>query len=663
MPKYAVLGNGSTLLCFDRFGQVRDLYYHYAGLENHVFKDFKHKIGVFVDDRLIWIDDPEFIVEVKSATDTMVNYVIAKNETRGIELSFEDVLYNEKNIFIRKVVVKNLFDHTRNIKLFFNQQFKIGQNLTGDTAYYEPIDNVIIHYKGRRVFLVNLICGKQKFDDYSVGIMGIEGKEGTYKDAEDGKLTKSPIEHGQVDSIISIDLSFDGNSEKSVYYWLTIGKSIRKTKTLNSYVLEKSPEYIIKSTKDYWYAWVHNQNFSFYGLGKELVDHFKRSLVTIRTHTNRNGSIIASGDSDLLQYGRDTYSYMWPRDSAISALALAKAGDFNASKRFFRFCRDIITKDGYFMHKYRPDKSLGSSWHPFIVNGEYQLPIQEDETALVINSLWTYYELSKDLEFIESIYNDLVKKAAEFMVSYIDEKTGLPKPSYDLWEMYFGVHTWTAATVYGALDVSSKFAKMLGKDESSRRYMDTALKLKEAIIKHLFDEKRGVFLKSIFSNESIENLTDKRIDMSAVYGVYKFGVMDKNDERLMKAFEETRRALRIETSVGGYARFEGDVYHFEGGNLPGNPWFITQLWNTEFDIEFIENEEQIADIVSKLNWSVKNALSSGMMSEQINPYTGEHMSAGPLIWSHAEYVVCVLKYLEKLEEVGICEMCYPVNNK
>jgi len=36
MPKSAVLGNGSTLICFDRNGLVKDVYFHYPGLENHV---------------------------------------------------------------------------------------------------------------------------------------------------------------------------------------------------------------------------------------------------------------------------------------------------------------------------------------------------------------------------------------------------------------------------------------------------------------------------------------------------------------------------------------------------------------------------------------------------------------------------------------------------
>ena len=56
-------------------------------------------------------------------------------------------------------------------------------------------------------------------------------------------------------------------------------------------------------------------------------------------------------------------------------------------------------------------------------------------------------------------------------------------------------------------------------------------------------------------------------------------------------------------------------------------------------------------------------ISSGMMSEQLDPQTGEQISASPLVWSHAEFVHTVIDYLEKLEEMGICVACNPVSEK
>jgi GH15 family glucan-1,4-alpha-glucosidase len=46
------------------------------------------------------------------------------------------------------------------------------------------------------------------------------------------------------------------------------------------------------------------------------------------------------------------------------------------------------------------------------------------------------------------------------------------------------------------------------------------------------------------------------------------------------------------------------------------------------------------------------------MSEQLNPYTGEAVAVAPLTWSHAEFVLTVISYLVKLEDLGICQACY-----
>lgn len=382
MPKFINLGNGTVLIGLDKFAQIKDFYYHYPGLENHVSENLTHKIGIFVDGKFSWVDDGSWSFHTLSKSDAMESDITLKSDNLGIELHFSDCVYNEKNIFIREIKVRNLFDRRRSLKLFFNQQFNISQTHTGETAFYDPRDECIIHYKGRRVFLINTIGTKRGFDDYSVGLLGIEGKDGTFRDAEDGVLSKNPIEHGAVDSVIALDLDIEAKADFLVYYWICVAKSIAKVKSLNEEVLVRHPHEILVSTSNYWKAWVTLRNFSFYGLSDEAKGLFNKSLFNIRSHFADNGGIIASGDSEMLQFGRDYYEYVWPRDAALTIFSLIKAGDLNASKRFFKFCEDTVTAEGYFMHKYRPDKSLGSSWHPWIRDGKEQFPIQEDALYL-----------------------------------------------------------------------------------------------------------------------------------------------------------------------------------------------------------------------------------------------------------------------------------------
>lgn len=649
MPKFLVLSNGNFFIGLDRRAQVRDIYYPYVGLENQTSGQYVHKLGVWTDNGFAWFDDPAWSIDINYLPDTLAGRVVATHPNLQVRLDFTDVIYNEKDIFIREVDVTNLADRPRLVKVFFHHQLELHESNKKDTAFYDPKNQVIIHYKGRRTFLFNAKVDNVSFDDYTTGLFYIEGHEGSHRDAEDGTLSKNPIEHGQVDSVIGISLNLNKDQKRTIHYWATAAKTLQEVYDLNQYVLEKSPPYLMKTTQDFWRAWVNRQNWNFADLSPKIVDLFKKSIMIIRSHADNRGGIIASCDADLLQYGRDNYSYIWPRDGAISAFALDKTGDHAVAERFFLFCNSIISPEGYFLHKYRPDMALGSSWHPWVRNGQPQLPIQEDETALVIHALWQHYRLTRDLEFIENIYNSLIKKASEFMVSFRDPKTGLPNPSYNLWEEKYGTNTFTCCTVYAALIAASKFADLLGKTESANRYRHAAGEIQEGILKHLYDPQEGYFY-CLINKDGQTGTIDRTIDISSVYGIFRFGLLPPDDERLSRAMSLTLYHLGLTTLIGGVARYDGDQYFRSDYNLPGNPWFIATLWLAQYYLTQVKKTDDLAAVKRLLDWTAKHALPSGMLSEQLNPHTGEQISASPLTWSHSEFVITVLEYLEKLRQ-------------
>lgn len=661
MAKSLSLGNGNILVGMDKYAQVRDFYFPYIGLENQLGGHYTHRIGVYVDYQLNWFGHQNWKVDVDLADEALVGETVARNNILGVELKFSDTVYNEKNIFLRAVTVKNDVDHARTVKVFFGHEFELYESHRGDTAYFDPVHHVVVHYNGKRVFLINGASGLGSFDDFTTGIFNIEGKEGSFKDAEDGLLSKNLIEHGPTDSVLGFYLDLGPHEEKKIYYWVTVAESIKDALTLNAEVLLKRPDHMIRTTHDYWRAWVNKYNFSFYGLKEKEISLFKKSLMIMRSHADSHGAIIASADSDMLQNGRDTYNYMWPRDGALSAMAFNMGGDANVAERFFEFCSRVVDNSGYFMHKYRPDDSLGSSWHPWMRNGKIEYPIQEDETALVLISLWNHYAQSRDLEFIEKIYDTLIRQTANFMVEYRDPKTGLPKASFDLWEEKFGIHTFTAASVYGALTAAAKFAKLLGKEKSEHVYTTAAFEIKQAIIAHLYDEEQGIFIKMINVDDNGTITYDKTLDMSSIYGIFTWEVLEINDPRLSRAIKQVEERLVCKTDISGVARYEGDRYFRSVEGVPGNPWFITTLWLAQYYVAHAKKETDFADVHKWLEWAVKYAAPSGVLSEQLHPYTGEQLSAGPLTWSHSEYVMTVIKYLNRLEELGICLKCNPLN--
>lgn len=649
-----ILGNGSLLVALDTFGEVRDLYFPHPGLENHTGGQLRHRLGVYCDGALSWLsEDSRWEIRVECEEDSLESRITAKNPGIEVALTFRDIVYNESPVFLRQIVVTNLAARARELRLYFGHEFKIGQSHGGETAYFDPASKAVIHYKGKRVFLINGECDGAPFSDYAVGLSSFEGKQGTYRDAEDGELSKNPIEHGHVDSVMGFYSHYDAGAEKTVRYWLAAGDSVERVLNLNAYVLKKSHEHLVKTAGNYWRAWVNKYPWSFYRMSRETIALFKKSLMLVRAHVDDGGGIIASADADVLQYGEDTYAYVWMRDASYAALALNHAGDANVAERFFNFCNAVITKDGYFMHKYLPDQSLGSSWHPWIRDGIPQLPIQEDETALVICALAQHYKHSRDIEFIETLYNPLIEKAADFIAAYRDPLTGLPKPSYDLWEEKRGVSTFTSAAVYGALSSAADIASILGKEERERFYRTTANEVREGIITHLTDPEAGGFIKII---ETVGQTTvyDRRADISGVYGVFSFGVLSPDDPRLVQAFTNTVARLSVD---GGVARYENDRYYAAGN--ASNPWFISTLWYAEYLTARAKSEEDFAKVREIFDWIARHALPSGVLSEQVSAMDGTQRSVAPLMWSHAAYVNAVLNYLDRLALIGICPTCNP----
>jgi GH15 family glucan-1,4-alpha-glucosidase len=649
MLKSIVLGNGNIFVGLNEKALVSDFYFPYVGLENQVQGDLHHRVGVYVDDQYSSLSDGSWSVDIDLVPGTLVSAVTYTHQN-GLVIETNDAVYNEKNIFLKRFKVTNNKEYKREVKIFCSQVFGLYGSTFQDTAYYDPDSNVLIHYEGQRIFCIYAQASDIPFDDYSVGLYMTEGKEGTFRDAEDGVLGKNGIEHGQVDSTLGVTLNLYPGETKEIEYWITVGESKQEVYDLHSFVKYKSFAHLLQGTADFWSAWVQRNKPDFKNLSKRTVDLYNKSMFYVRAHIDNRGAIIASGDSGMLAHGRDTYSYMWPRDGALSVTALLMAGEMSVSKRFFKFCNDVQEEEGYMMHKYRADRSLGSSWHPFIKEGEKRLPIQEDETALVMVALYEYYKKTREIEFVEQHYADFIYLAGNFLATYIDKDTGLPEPSYDLWEEKYGISTYTASTVYAGLLAVADIAQILGKDIDANRFREVAQKMKNAIIEHLYLPDEKMFCKSLTIN-GLGFSYDKVIDISSIYGVFFYTVLPIDDAKVIESIKTIEEKLFVHNGIGGVPRYINDEYFMvEGGNP--NPWYICTLWLAQY---YIMSATKLSDLEKPyefIEWVNTYTPKAGAMSEQLHVRTGEQLSATPLTWSHGEYIRTVHMYIDMYNKLA-----------
>ncbi len=650
MPRHLVIGNGHIAIGFDDTAQIRDIYYPFVGELNHV-GGHRCAIGIWVNGTFSWWRDPKWEFELGYHERSSVARTRAVHPDLKLTITTDDAIHQRLNIYLKRMTIRNDASEEREVRVFFNNDLMISETEVGDTAAYDPKRHVIYHYKRGTYFLFNGATESSRLYQYSTGVKRFNHSEGTWRDAEDGELMENPIAQGSVDSVISFRLILKPGETQALHYWMTIGSTLEEVSNLDEYVKDSSPSMLLDRVVVYWQRWAEKSGTWFADLPAKVQDLFAMSLLMVRVHTDVNGAIVAALDSDILQYNRDHYNYVWPRDGAFCAMAMSEAGYHGMVRPFFRFCADALTEEGYLGHKYNPDGTVGSSWHPYVEQKEPRLPIQEDETGLTLMALWRDFVHHQEIDFSQSVYDTLIRPAAAFLARYIDTAMELPKPSYDLWEERYGIFTFTSCAVYGGLIAAANFFRLYGNDYLSERYQKTAQMIKRGILSHLYDPEQKIFARGLIRENGLWVL-DKTVD-SSVFALWAFDVLAPDDERVIRTMQMVESILSVNTAVGGIGRYEGDSYFRSGGeDAPINPWFITTLWMADWKIAKAQTLSDLQAPRQTLLWVADHALPSGLLPEQLDPLTGDPLSVSPLTWSHSALAATVMRYISRYRSLS-----------
>lgn len=639
MGRPIVLSNGELHVGINNFGLVHDFYFPYVGLENHAAgNSLRHRVGVWLNGTISWLDDGGWDISFSYPHHSLIGHTVAKNEALGVLIEFDDAVDATISAFMRNIHVVNLWDHEREIRLFLHQAFVIGDARSNtDTAQYLPDSDAILHYRGRRAFIISGTANGQPFDQHTVGLFGIEGYEGSYRDADDGELCGSNVEHGRVDSVIRFTLTIPALSSTRVHYWIAAGTSTREALYIHKQVKEDTIQTRLHATAKWWHTWLAPAMHVADKIAPDHRENFLRSIMIIKSQIDNRGAVIASTDTSMLNYSRDAYGYCWPRDGAYVLWPLIRMGYEDEPRRFFDFCRRGLHPSGYLMHKYRADGALGSSWHPYVHDGVNTPPIQEDETALVLFVFAQFYQMHPSPRLLHDFYESMVKPMADFLATYIDEVTGLPKPSYDLWEEVFLTTTYTTSVVYAALLAAAELAEAANDSDSAVKWRSEADDIMAAAHKHLYNSERQAFYKGLIVKDG-QIQHDDTLDMSSIFGAFMFGLFPVGGEELNSAIATTLQTFNVTDEAPGLPRYEHDNYRRVSDDIQGNWWIITSLWLAQYYAE-TDHYDKATTI---LDWVLTRASSTGVFPEQISPLDNSFVSVAPLTWSHAEYVASLL---------------------
>ncbi len=639
MPKTyfndAVIGNSSMLGCITRRGELVRLYWPHIDHPQHIERLAE---GIFIKGNpggTIWLDSDYWECRQEYIKDTNILETVYSGP---INICRTDFVLPEENVLVRRYDFENTGSKVIDLTFVSYSSFVSTYAHPSSSLFDFGLDS-LTHY---RHGYYSVIASDVEVSGFQLGNNAMEAAQTLNFRSNDqiGMMREGAVAW-------NLGELTPGGKKSLTLYFCTSGtlKGVR----LLAHSMKRtsySDEYL--KTHGYWIE-VLKMARSKVTENEEANELYRRSVLLFKLMSDKSGGLLASPeiDEEFTKCGR--YAYCWARDAAFITGALDVCGLKEEVDRFYRWAADIQEEDGSWQQRYHLDGNLAPSWG-----------LQIDETGTILWGMFQHYKATGDKVFLEEMW-ECMKRGVSFLTEFIDEETGLPALSFDLWEERFGEHAYSSAAVYGGIKACIEAAEVLrDADAPCAQWEKVAADILEAIDRNFWKADWHRFIRSVrvklnpwgeecscdtvmarinpkgYSRDFTRE--DWKVDASLLGLSVPFGVYPPGDEKMEGTLEVVEKVLTAPVS-GGIMRYEDDGY------IGGNPWIITTLWAALYHI----GKGDYKKALEYFEWSIKTRTSLGMLPEQADKETGEAAWVIPLTWSHAMFVLV----MDGLEGAGM----------
>jgi GH15 family glucan-1,4-alpha-glucosidase len=347
------------------------------------------------------------------------------------------------------------------------------------------------------------------------------------------------------------------------------------------------------------------------------------------------------------------YGYFWPRDGAEYVSGLIDAGYPEFAPKMFDWCARHQDQSGLWHQRYFLNGEPGPNWC---------LPpetLQIDQVGAV---LWAYGKwreslgslfaqaapvqgletLAPDIRLLSAsmgtreVHDEMIRRAADYLISRQDPKTGVHMNAFDTWETFIGSFTYSNAAIYAAFKTASSIF-------GDPKYAEAAQKMKEGVLTHFVRESPDGY-RYLTRGFKADGSPDETVDSASLGAIDPFGLLDLEVLEELELAIGTLRAVteRLEVPwMNGRAirRFEGDAY------VGGVPACVNTLWmarcclkiaEVTSDFTLVERAQGYLQVV------LKRATPTLLLPELMQGPDGQNYWAAPHGWAMSSFVSGVL---------------------
>jgi glucoamylase len=600
----ALIGNSSLLVTISERGELERIFWPNVDHGQHLGE---LRVGLEREGETLWLDEEPCSWEQSYLGGSSV--LRTSSDVRGTRVEVTDLVTPAEPVLaraIRSTAAERLV-------------IRIAPSLDGDersgAGYVDPGSGALVFYLRDVALAVELVAS-----DTAVTLRESNGREAT----QDIVVHRAPVDgsiSGVLDPEALLLVAFGATPDEAI-------ARLRRPAAVGFDVLESERVAYDRETIA----------LAAPSADEDVSGLYARSLLVLEQLTDRqSGATIAAPEFDPSFEQSGGYGFVWPRDLGYVVLSFLAARRGDLAVPALRWLAREQAPEGLWLQRYWTDGSLAPSW------GLHQL----DETGMVVFAYEAAWRELGDAALDRELWPS-ARAAADFLCNFMDEETGLPLPSVDLWEQTDGQHSYSAAATYGGLVAA---AAMASRHEPGLAacYREAAERVRTGIEEHLWSDEHGRYLRSRWVGRSDElgetppkvfdrplryptravrsvDREDARVDSSLLGLSWPFRAVDPDSPRMRATVEAVARELRLED--GGVLRHEDDDY------AGGNPWLISTLW-----LGLAERQAgDEAGVRDSLAYALARQTPLGLLPEQVTR-EGDPAWVVPLGWSHAMLIL------------------------
>ncbi|MYC08481.1 MAG: glycoside hydrolase family 15 protein [Chloroflexi bacterium] len=391
--------------------------------------------------------------------------------------------------------------------------------------------------------------------------------------------------------------------------------------SLNSRTIEQS---LAEATR-YWQEWSDMCTYE-----GPYADHVQRSALTLKalTYAPSGGMVAAPTTSlpELIGGERNwDYRYTWIRDASFAIYGLHIIGYQNEAKAFRNWIQWATVgraRDLHIMYGLGGERRLTEVSLPELSGYRDSAPARIGNGAYDQFQLDAYGELLDSAHLYRRFIGPIDGEYWAYLlqiVEYVLENWEAPDEG--VWEARSGRqhNVFSKAWCWVALDRAIKMVAALDLPGDVELWKRVRTEIREQILEQGFNEERGVFTQAYGSD-----LLDSANLMLPLIGFIK-----ADDPRMLATIRATQREL---TSEQGFLyRYRGfdDGLHGEEGTFN-----ICSFWMCD-NLIMLGEIDEATELFDRL---LEHTNDLGLMSEEIDPHTGDMLGNFPQAFSHLSII-------------------------